>query len=90
MMFALRSSPNHIQIKSRGQIKKTSHLRPIYLTLVSSLAPMLKLDSLAILSLEKKENKRSKCIKTTDPHLDKKYVYHDDMAQVKRSPHEEL
>ena len=31
-MFALcKSSLNHIPIKSRGPIKKTSHLRPIYL-----------------------------------------------------------
>ena len=31
MMFALRSSPDHMPIKSKGPIKKTSHLRPIYL-----------------------------------------------------------
>ena len=31
MMFALRSPPNHIPLKYRGLIKKTSHLRPIYL-----------------------------------------------------------
>ena len=30
-MFALWSSPNCIPIKYRGPIKKTSHLRPIYL-----------------------------------------------------------
>ena len=30
VMFALWSSPNHIPIKSRSPIKKTSHLRPIY------------------------------------------------------------
>ena len=32
-MFALRSSPNHIPTKSKGPIKKTRHLRPIYLSL---------------------------------------------------------
>ena len=30
MMFALWSSPNHIPIKPKGPIKKTSQLRPIY------------------------------------------------------------
>ena len=31
-MFALRSSPNHIPIKYRRPIQKTSHWRPIHLT----------------------------------------------------------
>jgi hypothetical protein len=30
MKFALWSSPNHIPIKPKGPIKKTSHLRPTY------------------------------------------------------------
>ena len=33
-MFALSSSPNYIPIKYRGMIKKTNHLRPIYLKLL--------------------------------------------------------
>ena len=32
MMFALWSSATHIPIKSKGPMKKMSHLRPIYLT----------------------------------------------------------
>jgi hypothetical protein len=31
LMFALWSSPHHIPIRSRGLIKKSTHLRPIYL-----------------------------------------------------------
>ena len=30
-MFVLWSSPNRAPIKSMGPVKKTSHLRPIYL-----------------------------------------------------------
>ena len=32
MMFALSSSVNHTPIKYRGPVKKTSHIRPIYLS----------------------------------------------------------